>query len=123
MKAALNLIARWRRQHVAKKHSAVSYDEFSALQAIENLSVVVVSQAELDDSLYEMVASGCHPGRHRAIGFADHAIRWYSYGLHRVADLNDKVCQHSGAQFIFGVRDLGADRHSMSVRINRLVNL
>src|ERR1022692_1463396 len=123
MKAALELVAWWRLQHVAKKHGVVGYDQFSALQTIENLNPVVVSQADLNDSLYKMVAIGCHPSRHRAIGFADHAIRGYGDGFHRVVDANDEVSEHSGAQFIVGVRDLGTDRYSMSVRINRRVDL
>ena len=100
-----------------------AHDQFSALQTIENLNLVVVSQAGLDDSLHKMVAIGCHPSRHRAIGFADHAIRGYSDGFHRVVDANDEVSEHSGTQLIVGVRDLGTDRYSMSVRINRLVDL
>src|ERR1022692_4430222 len=122
MKVALGLVGWWRLQHVAEKHCVVRYHQFSAVQTIENLNPVVVSQADLDDSLYKMAAIGCHPSRHRAIGFADHAIRGYSDRFHRFVDLNDEVSKHSGAQFIFGVRDLRTDRHSMSVRINRLVD-
>ncbi|SPE56735.1 hypothetical protein SBV1_2520003 [Verrucomicrobia bacterium] len=70
----MKLIAGWRLQHVAQKHGAVCRDEFSALQTLENLNPVVPSQAGLDDSLYKTVAIGGHPSRHRAIGFADHAI-------------------------------------------------
>ena len=92
------------------------------LQTIENLNPVVVSQAGLDDSLLKMAAISCHPRRHRAIGFADHAIGRYGSGFHRVLDANDEVGEHSGTQFIVGVRDLGTDGYSMSIRIDRLVN-
>ena len=119
----INLIGWWRRQHVAQKHGAVRHGQFSALQAIENLNPVVASQADLDDSLHKTVAIGRHPSRHRAIGFADHAIRRYGGGFHRVVDANDEVSEHSGTQLIVGVRDLGTDRDSMSIRINRLVDL
>src|SRR5580658_5804774 len=59
LKVALGLVGWWRLQHVAKKHCVVRYDEFSAVQTIENLNTVVVSQADLDDSLHKMVTIGC----------------------------------------------------------------
>ena len=70
-----------------------------------------------------MAAIGCHPSRHRAVGFADHAIGGYSDGFHRVVDANDEVGEHSRTQLIVGVRNLGTDRYSMGIRIDRRVDL
>src|SRR5271169_772614 len=64
-----------------------------------------------------------NPGRHRAVGFPDHAISWYGSGFHWLLDANDEVSQHSRTQLIVRVRDLGTDGDSMSIRINHLVNL
>ena len=105
-----------------EEHGAVRHGQFAALQAVENLNLAIFSQADLDDSLREVVAIGRHPGRHRAVAFADHAIGRYGSGFHRVLDANDEVGEHSGPQLILGIGDLGADRHPMGVRVNRRID-
>ena len=85
--------------------------------------LAVGSQTGLDDSLRKAAAIRRHPGRHRPVGFADHAIRWHSRGFHRLLDANDEVGQHSRTQLVLGVGDLGTDRYSMRIRIDHLVDL
>ena len=84
-----------RLQHGAQKHGAIRHDQLPEVQTIENLNPVVPPEADLDDSLFKMVAIGGHPGRHRAIAFAHHAVRWDGHRLRRVLDANNEVREHS----------------------------
>src|SRR5580658_8434101 len=118
-----DLIRRRSLQHVAEENGPVSHRQFSRLQTGENLNAAVGTQACLDDFLHKMAAIGGHPRGHGSIGFAHHAVRRHGGGFYRVVDAYHKVCEHSGSQLIFGVRDFGAGRYSMSVRIDRRVKI
>ena len=107
----------------AQKHGAVRYGQFSRAAIRRESEPVVFPQAGLDDSLHKMAAVGGHPGRHRAVGFAHHAIGGMATDFHRVVDADDEVREHSRMQLIVGVRDLGTDGYPMRVRIDRLVDL
>ena len=90
-----------------------------ALQTVENLNLAIFAQADLDDSLHEMVAVGCHPGRHRAVAFANHAVGGNGGRFNRLLNLNHDVGQHSGAQFVLGIVHFAADFHPVEIGVNR----
>jgi hypothetical protein len=120
---ASDLFRRRRFEHIAEEYRTVCYNQFAPLQTVKNLDLVVSSQAGLDDPLYKTVAIGCHSSCHGAIGFADQTIGGNRSGFNRVLHANEEVGKHAGTQLIFGVCALGADRCSMSIRIDCRLDL
>jgi hypothetical protein len=68
------LLAPGNSEHVAKENCAVAGDQFSDLQAVENLPIAIALIADLDRSLYEAPAVSGNPDCLRAVAFSDNAV-------------------------------------------------
>jgi hypothetical protein len=92
--------------------------QFAGPQAFKNLAVAVVLIANHDRAPREMPAIGGNPDGLRAVALAHDAGEPNRGRANRRAGTDDKVAEHSRAQFVLRVLDLGPYQNAASVGID-----